>query len=385
MLSLLIGLAVSSAFLFTKKDVFAAEDSDERLVTIYDRESQKSIVTTALTVADALKQAGITLDKNDIVEPSKDEALVAASYRVNIYRARPVIVVDGNIRSRIMTPYQTAKQIAQSAGIVLYPEDITDMRLSTNLLADGAGLEMVIVRAKPINVDLYGKNLILRTQGKTVADFLKEKNIVLGDKDRVSLGLDTKITEGMSLRIWREGKQTISLEQPINFEVERISDADKLVGYKAIRTAGVVGKRNVTYEIEIQNGQEVSRKEIASVVLTPPSKQIEVVGAKIAAVPYTGGGQKTDWMRAAGIAESDWGFVDYIIQKESGWNPNSVNRNTGACGLAQALPCSKVPGNPLNPVDNLKWANGYAQTCTSYRKYCGWAGAYNFWITHRWW
>lgn len=378
-------LSLGSVFAFVKKDAFAAVDSEERLVTIYDRENQKSIVTTALTVADALKQANIKLDDNDIVEPARDEALVAASYRVNIYRARPVIVVDGSTRQKIMTPYQTAKQIAQSAGVTVYPEDNTDLRLTTNMLADGAGLEMVITRAKAINVDLFGKNLVLRTQGKTVNEFLKDKKITLGDKDRVSLPLDTPITEGMSLRVWREGKQTVSEEQSINFDVERIKDADKLVGYKSIRTPGVLGKRNVTYEIEIQNGQEVSRKEIASVVLSPASKQVEVVGSKVAYVPYSGSGQKTDWMRDAGIAESDWGFVDYIIQKESGWNPNSVNRNSGACGLAQALPCSKVPGNPLNPVDNLKWANGYAQTCTSYRHYCGWSGAYDFWISHRWW
>lgn len=27
---------------------------------------------------------------------------------------------------------------------------------------------------------------------------------------------------------------------------------------------------------------------------------------------------------------------------ESGWNPNSVNKSSGACGIPQALPCSKI-------------------------------------------
>lgn len=27
---------------------------------------------------------------------------------------------------------------------------------------------------------------------------------------------------------------------------------------------------------------------------------------------------------------------------ESGWNPNSVNKKSGACGIPQALPCSKI-------------------------------------------
>lgn len=97
-------------------------------------------------------------------------------------------------------------------------------------------------------------------------------------------------------------------------------------------------------------------------------------------VHYTGGGSKTEWLTAAGIAQSDWGYVDYIVQRESGWNPNATNSSSGACGLVQALPCSKVPGNGYNPVDNLRWANGYAKG-----RYGSWAGAYQFWINNHWW
>lgn len=95
---------------------------------------------------------------------------------------------------------------------------------------------------------------------------------------------------------------------------------------------------------------------------------------------YTGGGAPAEWMAAAGIASSDWGYVDYIVSKESGWNPNATNSSSGACGLVQALPCSKVPGNGYDPVDNLRWANGYATG-----RYGSWAGAYNFWNSNNWW
>jgi soluble lytic murein transglycosylase-like protein len=85
-------------------------------------------------------------------------------------------------------------------------------------------------------------------------------------------------------------------------------------------------------------------------------------------------------MAAAGIAESDWGYVDYIVSHESGWNPNATNKSSGACGLVQALPCSKVPGNGYDPVDNLRWGTGYASS-----RYGGWAGAYAFWSKNHWW
>lgn len=95
---------------------------------------------------------------------------------------------------------------------------------------------------------------------------------------------------------------------------------------------------------------------------------------------YTGGGAPSEWMSAAGIAEADWGYVDYIVGRESGWNPNATNSSSGACGLVQALPCSKVPGNGYDPVDNLRWANGYATG-----RYGSWANAYAFWTNNHWW
>ncbi|WP_334147839.1 transglycosylase SLT domain-containing protein [Microbacterium sp.] len=95
---------------------------------------------------------------------------------------------------------------------------------------------------------------------------------------------------------------------------------------------------------------------------------------------YTGGGAPAEWMSAAGIAAADQGYVDYIVSRESGWNPNATNKSSGACGLVQALPCSKVPGNGYDPVDNLRWATGYATG-----RYGSWAGAYNFWTNNHWW
>lgn len=99
-----------------------------------------------------------------------------------------------------------------------------------------------------------------------------------------------------------------------------------------------------------------------------------------AALFYVGGGAPAEWMAAAGIAESDRGYVDYIVSRESGWNPNATNSSSGACGLVQALPCGKVPGNGYDPVDNLSWATGYAVG-----RYGSWASAYDFWINNHWW
>lgn len=143
--------------------------------------------------------------------------------------------------------------------------------------------------------------------------------------------------------------------------------------------------------IELPDPEEVRKKKEADTA-AKAAKAAEEAAALAAATgqpapggaaappKFTGGGSPAEWMAAAGIAEADWGYVDFIASKESTWNPNATNASSGACGLIQAYPCSKVPGNGYDPVDNLTWANGYAVG-----RYGSWAAAYDFWNANHWW
>lgn len=255
-------------------------EQDGRLVTIHDRGSIRVVLSKAATVGDALKEADVTLDPADAVEPAIDQQLVGSEYEVNIYRARPVTVIDGSIRQKIITPYQTAGQIAKSAGITIYDGDTATLSRSDDIVSDGAGLTLTIDRATPFVLTLYGATTNTRAQGPTIADMLSQKGISLGENDRVSLPLDAVLTDGLAVRVWREGKQTMTQEEAINFTIETIQDGDQYVGYRATKTPGVAGSRSVTYEIVVQNGVEIGRTEIASITLSEPQKQVDVVGAK---------------------------------------------------------------------------------------------------------
>ncbi len=375
-----LGVFVVSGLLFASSNPAQAQTQQGgRLITVHDRGTELAFITTKDTLKEAFADQGIDLDGKDAVEPSIDEKLVAPDYQVNIYRARPVTVVDGATRQKIVTPYQTAERIVKDAGISLYAEDTTALERSTDLVSDGAGLRLVIDRAVPLTLDLYGKKTEIRTQADTFEAMLKEKNISLGENGRASVALDAAITPGMEVRIWREGKQTITVDEAVAFSTEQIKDADRDVGYKEVQTVGQNGQRTVTYEVEIKDGVEVSRTEIASIEIQAPVKQVEIIGSKVKTMPYTGGGSKTEWLAASNIPEESWGYADFMVQKESGWNPNSVNKSSGACGLAQALPCSKLGPNWSNPVVALNWMNGYVNG-----RYGGWEGAYNFWTKNRW-
>lgn len=255
-------------------------EADRRLITVYDRGVETSFISDAKTLKDALDQADIHLDPRDTVEPSRDEELVAPEYKVNIYRARPVIVVDGSVRTKVMTPYQTAGRIAKDAAIPLYAEDATTISQSADYVGDGAGLVLRIHRSIPFILDLYGRKTETRTRGATVAEMLQEKAIVLGSNGRVSLPLETPMTAGLEVRVWREGIQTITVDEAISYTTEQIYDADRPLGYRAVQTEGIPGVTTVTYQIEIKDGKEISRNEIARIVTKQPAKQTIVLGIK---------------------------------------------------------------------------------------------------------
>jgi len=258
----------------------AAPASGERLITIHDRGQEVGIITRADTLREVFKEAKVTLDKNDIVEPGLDETLITNSYQVNIYRARPIVIVDGSARRLVMSAYQTPTQIAKHAGVSLQDEDTARLQMTSHLLRDGASEEMIIDRAVPVQLILYGKDSTVYTQATTVGRFLEEKHITLGAKDTISKAVTAAVTPNMKLEIWRNGKQTVTKEEAVDFETEEIQDANREVGYRQVKTAGVKGKKMVTYEIIMKNGREVSKKTIQTVVIKQPSKQVEIVGAK---------------------------------------------------------------------------------------------------------
>jgi uncharacterized protein YabE (DUF348 family) len=369
-----------------------------RLITIYDRGTTKVIYTEATTVGGALKDAGISLAQQDTVEPAATYKFVANSYSVNIYRARPVVVVDGNIRERIMTPYQTAEQITASAGITLYPEDWTTLTRIDDL-SEGAGLQLTIIRATPVTFFLYGQQTTIRTHAKTVGEMLSEKGIKLASSDTLSVPASQAITADMTIQLWRNGTQTVNVTQSIPFSTQTIQDADQPIGYTSIQTPGVDGSQIVTYQVQMQDGVELSRTQIQSVTVLQSSPETEIIGTKLVLGPGDAADQ-VSIMTQAGITASDQGFAAYIVDHENGmWCATRWQGETGCptsyialyapgaevgYGLCQATPGNKMASAgsdwETNPVTQMEWCNSYA-----IGKYGSWSNAYTYWVDHHNW
>ena len=88
-------------------------------------------------------------------------------------------------------------------------------------------------------------------------------------------------------------------------------------------------------------------------------------------------GSCSQWISAAGI--SDVASANWLIAKESGCNPHARNASSGACGVAQELPCGKSGCALGDGACQIRWMNSYVIS-----RYGSWANAVAFHKGHNW-
>ena len=86
---------------------------------------------------------------------------------------------------------------------------------------------------------------------------------------------------------------------------------------------------------------------------------------------------------ARNIFGSQYSCIDALITRESGWRVNATNPSSGAYGLPQALPGSKMASHGAdwrtNPVTQLRWMKSYVDS-----RYGGACAALNFQKRNNW-
>ncbi|MCI3271685.1 transglycosylase SLT domain-containing protein [Streptomyces cylindrosporus] len=86
-------------------------------------------------------------------------------------------------------------------------------------------------------------------------------------------------------------------------------------------------------------------------------------------------------MAASIVPAGQFQCFSNIVERESGWNYLAVNPSSGAYGLVQALPGSKMSSVgadwQTNPATQIKWGLNYMNS--AYGSPCG---AWSFWQTH---
>jgi uncharacterized protein YabE (DUF348 family) len=353
-------------------------DNPNVVVINYDKQ-ERTVPTRAKTVGELLKRLDIKLRVGDVVEPAQNTEILGDNFRINVYRAMPVTIVDGGQKTFTYSAAATPRSIVKQAGVTVYPEDRLKLVPTENFLSESSlGQRVVIERSTPVAVNLYGTQVAMRTQAKTIGALLAEKHIRLGKDDSVQPSLGAPITQNAQVFLIRKGTQIQTVEEPIDMPVETVEDNSLSFGVTAVRQQGAPGKRLVTYQIQLQNNQEVGRTKIQEVVAQEPVKQIVARGTYFDIAK-----SKTAVMAAAGIPMASYPQADYVIEHESHWNPAALNPR-GCAGLGQACPGSKLisacPSWKTDAVCQMRFFNKYAVD-----RYGGWGGAYQHKVSNGWW
>jgi len=101
-------------------------------------------------------------------------------------------------------------------------------------------------------------------------------------------------------------------------------------------------------------------------------------------------------LQAAGIAQEDWFYADFIVMHEGAYDPCKVNGgahncsypvlgNTKAYGVCQAKPGYKMASMgeswQIDPIKQLQWCQIYAFSSHG----STWRSNYYFWLANNWW
>jgi hypothetical protein len=119
---------------------------------------------------------------------------------------------------------------------------------------------------------------------------------------------------------------------------------------------------------------------IAPIPFISAPKPIKLADVVAIAPLATNTQQSAQAQSTAQISVSEAAAKAFIYQHESGNDTTSVNKNSGACGLGQALPCSKMPCSMTDYGCQDSFFTEYMQG-----RYGSWINAYNFWQSHCWW
>lgn len=374
-------VAVMVAFLISSGGSTQHRERDPNVVVVNFDKKERTIPTDAKTVGELLDRLNVTLHEGDVVEPSRETEIASDNFRVNVYRAVPVTIVDGDKKTFAYSAASTPRSIVKQSGVEVFPEDNLELLPTDNFLTESSiGERVVIDRAAPVTLNLYGTSAEIRTHANTVGDLMKERKVTLEKDDTIQPSLETKVTAGVQIFLVRKGTQLQSLEEAVAMPTETVDDPKLAYGTAAIRQQGAPGKKLVTYQIELQNGQEVGRKKIQEVIIQEPVKQVVARGSVALTVSLqtwleklrmceSGGNYQTNtgngFYGAYQFMQSTWNNIARRVRPDLvGMSPNNAspadqdfmiitNTNLSKGGLATQNPgCYKKTGISAFPPAN---------------------------------
>ena len=243
-----------------------------------------------------------------------------------------------------------------------------------------------------------GYEMDVMTTSTKVSDILAENHIVVLDGENVTPAINEELSDNKTITITKGATEANNDEEYMSAEeilasytqiVEKVVTEEVEIPYETITKdvsngsqttqnrvvqKGENGLKKVTYRIRYQNGAEIEKTEISSEVIKEPVDKIVEVRTK--QVTSRGGvvsGSVAEYQAYAEKRCFDYGWSDGDFQalvklwnKESRWNPYACNSRSGAYGIPQALPATKMSTYGTDYLTNYKtqinWGLNYIKS-----------------------
>ena len=122
--------------------------------------------------------------------------------------------------------------------------------------------------------------------------------------------------------------------------------------------------------LEKENADLKAKKQARQEALAKATRNPQIKSVAVS-------GNCSEWLAKAGV--TDLANATELIRRESGCNPNAVNPSSGACGVAQELPCGKSGCSLGDGACQVAWMKRYVEA-----RYGSWAGAIQFHNANNW-
>lgn len=240
-----------------------------------------------------------------------------------------------------------------------------------------------------------GATQYLSTDATTWRDALAEAGVDYSLEDEISVGLAERPRNGAHVTISRVSYGNVTEEKKLPFETVKSEDPNLAEGTEEVRQEGVEGLERTTYRTKIVDGEEVSKTQTLHVKVRDAVNEEIAVGTKApeptpapapaqaerqapaqaeapapapapAAPMVSVGGVKgiaQQQLAARGMGADQFRCLDQLWTRESGWNYTAANPRSGAYGIPQALPGSKMASAGAdwrtNPATQIAWGLNY--------------------------
>ena len=255
------------------------------------------------------------------------------------------------------------------------------------MLASSIGVMAVNNNLNDVTIVLKnGYEMTVLTSKTKVSEILSENNIIIEENEKAVPGDDEEIKAGARIEIKDKSEQEIQIAQ-ISAEGVQTSLDDLLKNYSPITEKIIVeqvaipfetitkeatgdgtdarnqvlqqgkeGLKEITYKAKYQNDVEIERTVLSEVIIEEPVNKIVQVqkvtsrGATdrtAATLATTGTAADAQAYAKQKCLEYGWSEYDFnclvkLWNRESGWRVTASNRYSGAYGIPQALPASKM-------------------------------------------